>query len=391
MWILTHGRLKQARIDPIVSPGGLSSHVHSLVGANGVSADTTTAPDLDSASTCTTSGIHADMSAYWAPTLYSINDDGTFTPRTLSFVNTYYLMRGNVNITAFPRSLQLIGGNAMRRGPGPTTQANNTASFVCLNYKDGSTQTQTIPDYPCPQGLRTQILFPSCWNGVDLTSSDHSHVVYPMGDLADNGPCPASHNVRLPTLFYEFIWDVTNITNANHSQLVLANGDAMGYSFHGDFIAAWNETILQGAIDQCAGNLFNNLESCPPLAETLDRQASSQCTALSTEATSGKIPSLPGCNMVWNGPNAGKGLTQGCDPSKVMLKPDGYTATSSTSSNAGAAAAAKPSAAHKHEHKQAHKDKKEKKRPSSFSRKMEEKHKHKKDKKHRKEHEHRRH
>ncbi len=172
-----------------------------------------------------------------------------------------------------------------------------------------------------PSGLRTQVLFPSCWNGVDLTSPDHSHVVYPMGDNADNGPCPASHNVRLPTLFYEFVWGVHDDVNTGNSTWVFSNGDSIGYSFHADFIAAWEEDILQGAIDECAGLLFNNLESCPPLAKTLDRAGAAKCTAESTEAVSGSIPYLPGCNVIWNGPHAGKGLTPGCDPSKVMLHP----------------------------------------------------------------------
>ncbi|SNX87507.1 uncharacterized protein MEPE_06217 [Melanopsichium pennsylvanicum] len=338
MWILAHHDLKQARIDPIVSPGKVSSHVHSLVGANGVSADTTTARDLEEASNCTTSGILADMSAYWAPTLYSFNGNDTFTPRPLYYVNTYYLMRGNVPITAYPRGLQLLAGNATRTGPGPTTQADNIVSFVCLNYAQGSSQHPTLPPGPCPQGLRTQIVFPSCWNGEDLVSANHSHVVYPLGDNADNGLCPDTHNVRLPTLFYEFVWGVDDQDNTGNSSWVFSNGDAIGYSFHADFIAAWNETILQNAIDECAGNLFNNLESCPPLAETLDRDASEACSATSTEAKSGSIESLPGCNVIWNGPHAGKGLTKGCDPSNVMLKPAGWrSALNSTTTSASTA------------------------------------------------------
>ncbi|EST07270.1 protein of unknown function DUF1996 [Kalmanozyma brasiliensis GHG001] len=343
MWILSQKSLKQARVDPIVSPGRASSHTHQFVGANGISQDTTTAQALESASSCTTSNLRADMSAYWTPSLYTYNNaTNTFTPNQLSFVNTYYLMRGNVQITAFPKGLQMLGGNAMRRGPGPTKQADNTASFVCLNYKDGSSQTQTIPDRPCPQGLRAQILFPSCWNGKDLTSSptDQTHIVYPMGDNADNGQCPSTHPVRLPTLFYEFIYDVSNTDNSGNSKWVLANGDAMGYSMHGDFLAAWNETILQNAIDQCSGNLFGDLASCPPLNSTLDRAGSSKCNAASSEAVYPQsISSLPGCNMIWNGPNAGKGLTAGCDPSKVMLKPDNWTGSSNSSSSSVAAPA----------------------------------------------------
>lgn len=333
MWILVHHRLKQARIDPIVSPGGVSSHVHSLVGANGVSAVTTTAEDLDKASTCTTSGITADMSAYWAPTLYSFNSNNdTFAPRPLSYVNTYYLARGNVPIVAFPRGLQLLAGNAMRTGPGPTKQTDNIVSFVCLNYAQGSSQATLLPPGPCPQGLRTQIVFPSCWNGKDLVSQNHTHVVYPLGDNADNGPCPETHNVRLPTLFYEFVWGVDGQDNTGNSTWVFSNGDAIGYSFHADFIAAWDETVLQSALDDCGGNLFNDLESCPSLAETLDRPKSAACNTTSTEAIDGTIASLPGCNVIWNGPHMGKGLTPGCDPNKVMLKPPGWPDLASASS-----------------------------------------------------------
>lgn len=176
MWILVHHALKQARIDPIVTPGKLSSHTHSLVGANGVGANTTTAELLEQESTCTTSGLPIDMSAYWAPSLYSYNaDNDTFTRRPLDYVNTYYLMRGNVAITAFPRGLQLLAGSATRKGPGPTKQNDNTVSFVCLNYKDGSSQTPTMPKGPCPQGLRTQVVFPSCMERVpdSITVAEH--------------------------------------------------------------------------------------------------------------------------------------------------------------------------------------------------------------------------
>ncbi|KIS66428.1 uncharacterized protein UMAG_10221 [Mycosarcoma maydis] len=334
MWILAHQSLKQARVDPIVTPGGVSSHVHSLVGANGVSADTTTAESLEAASTCTTAGLHADMSSYWAPSLYSINPDGTFTPRQLYYVNTYYLMRGNVEIKAFPRRTSTAGGqcNAQRTR---TYEASRQYGIVCLpsTTPTAARNQRRFLHELVPQGLRLQVTFPSCWNGKDLVSADHSHVVYPLGDDADQGACPASHSVRLPTLFYEFVWDVTGITNTNNSELVLSNGDSMGYSFHADFISAWDETILQAAIDQCGGSLFNDLESCPPLAQTLDRQASRDCTATSTEAMSGTLASLPGCNMVWNGPHAGIGLTAGCDPTKVVMKPDGYMGSSNISSS----------------------------------------------------------
>jgi len=46
-----------------------------------------------------------------------------------------------------------------------------------------------FPNIKCPQGLRADIHFQSCWDGMNLDSPDHkSHVAY-FSDL-DNGKCP---------------------------------------------------------------------------------------------------------------------------------------------------------------------------------------------------------
>ncbi|PWZ03577.1 hypothetical protein BCV70DRAFT_142299, partial [Testicularia cyperi] len=335
MWILSQHPLKTARIDPLVSPGRPSSHVHSFVGSDGLQIDTVTVNQLESGSTCTTSGLDDDLSSYWAPQLYSFNAaDNTFTPNRLSFVNTYYLMRGgNIQIKAFPKGFKMIAGKATQSAPGPTQQSRDIVSFVCLDYVNGSSQTPTFPQKACPQGLRTQVIFPSCWNGVDLYQTDQSHVVYPLGPHPDNGDCPSTHPIRLPTLFYEFIWAVDGQNNANYSQWVLANGDAVGYSFHADFFAAWNETTLQSAIDQCEGNLFGDLQACPPFRSSLNRKGADACSAVSTEPTSGKLKALPGCNIVFNGPNAGKGLAEGCDPSKLAVTPAGWAPSAPTTTS----------------------------------------------------------
>lgn len=60
------------------------------------------------------------------------------------------------------------------------TLEQNAVSFACLGTS--TAQTNGFPNIKCPDGLRAQIFFPSCWNGVDLDSPDHkSHVVYPSG------------------------------------------------------------------------------------------------------------------------------------------------------------------------------------------------------------------
>lgn len=345
-FILSHGRMKTSRVDPIVSPGQASSHVHNFVGMNGINANTTTVDALEQASNCTTAPLTDDKSSYWAPQLYTYNSNGTFSPVPLAFVNTYYLMRGGkINHTAFPQGLKMIAGDAKATGPAATKVQQDAVSFVCLDYVNGSSQSKTFPQKACPQGLRTQIIFPSCWNGQSLYEKDMSHVVYPKGTSASTGTCPDTHTIRLPTLFYEFIWSVGKTNNVGNSSWVLANGDAFGYSFHADFFANWNVTTLQSAIDECSGSLFNSIEKCPPLARTVDRKAASKCRGESTEPLSGSLSYLPGCNIVYNGPHAGQGLAPGCDPSKVPNMPAGGVASDAlTSTSSSIVARSSPTA-----------------------------------------------
>lgn len=72
----SHKLLTQARIDPIVAPGGTSKHVHKFVGANTLS-DTVTYESLRAA-TMTTAEVSDDKSLYWQPTMYWKDGSGKF-------------------------------------------------------------------------------------------------------------------------------------------------------------------------------------------------------------------------------------------------------------------------------------------------------------------------
>lgn len=56
------------RADPIVNPGALSGHVHTIMGGNGFGFEM----DYKSTqkSTCSSCIVTQDMSNYWVPTLY---------------------------------------------------------------------------------------------------------------------------------------------------------------------------------------------------------------------------------------------------------------------------------------------------------------------------------
>lgn len=124
---------------------------------------------------------------------------------------------------------------------GQTSQidlAQRAVGFNCLNYAippEGSLYRHYLPpkeylDAHCANGVRIEMMFPSCWNGKDLDSSNHkSHVAYP--DLVINGNCPDDYPVRFPGLFYETIWE-TDVFAGKPGQFVMSNGDTQGESRH---------------------------------------------------------------------------------------------------------------------------------------------------------------
>src|ERR1700709_1541167 len=70
------GALVEGRMDPIISPGQTSSHVHTVQGGNSFALNMTDGQTLDS--TCTSSLVKNDKSNYWTPKLYFAADNGSF-------------------------------------------------------------------------------------------------------------------------------------------------------------------------------------------------------------------------------------------------------------------------------------------------------------------------
>jgi hypothetical protein len=116
-------------------------------------------------------------------------------------------------------------------------------TFTCLDTLYTRTgETTSMPTRPCKEGIMANIRFPTCWDGVNLDSEDHmSHVAYPAsGTFESGGPCPASHPVRIPQLFYEVIWDTRQFNDRSlwpedgSQPFVWSYGDFTGYGTHGD-------------------------------------------------------------------------------------------------------------------------------------------------------------
>ncbi|KAI9682422.1 MAG: hypothetical protein M1829_000214 [Trizodia sp. TS-e1964] len=317
------GRAGVARMDPLVNHGSLSDHAHVVHGGSGFSM-TSDANDLLK-SDCTSCAVKQDKSAYWTPALYFQSSDGKTTlVNQVGGMLAYYLFGEGygANPKAFPNGFKMLAGDKTLRNftwpvPDPpksdwhgdeTSQfalSQKALGFNCLDYTPGKTPEPSLfrhfmpeksfLDANCKNGLRLELMFPSCWNGNDLDSPNHkSHMAYPS--LVNTGDCPPGFGTRLVSLFYETIWD-TYAFRGQSGQFILSSGDTTGYGYHGDFIAAWEDNFLQKAVDTCT-NPSGKVEDCP-LFNLQSESQQGTCKfnlpdAISKEDTKGPRNGLPG-------------------------------------------------------------------------------------------------
>ncbi|OCL01175.1 WSC-domain-containing protein [Cenococcum geophilum 1.58] len=305
------GRLVRERLDPIVNPGAVSGHLHTISGGAGFGPSMTYAQARSAA--CSSCEIKEDFSNYWTPQLFYHAQNGSFIPVPVvgdgndqhGGMTVYYLQRGNSGekLHAFPEGFRMLAGDPFKRNftGGLDAQAVN---FACLGAD--KPETNGFPNYNCPGGLRAQLFFPACWNGKDLDSADHkSHMSYPAGQNYNNGPCPADFPVHLVSIFFEVLYDTNGFANewyGNSQPFVLANGDSTGYGFHGDFVNGWNVNVLQKAVDNCLADSGQVSDCHEVTTYTASECQACRLPSVVNEQVDGWMSALPGCNPVTNGP-----------------------------------------------------------------------------------------
>ncbi|KAI0856448.1 hypothetical protein F4860DRAFT_493128 [Xylaria cubensis] len=297
------------RLDPLVNPGVTGSpHLHQIIGGNAFKASMDPSNlDIPSAATCTTCTFAEDFSNYWTAVLYFQARNGTFKrvpqkgnvgfEQSNGGMTIYYtpVISGQGKVTAFKPGFRMIVGDPNNR---QSSNVPRQLTYTCLKSpmtRDG--ETPDFPKQPCPYGIMVNVRFPTCWDGKTLDPPDHaSHVTYPSsGTFESNGPCPASHPVKIPQLFYEVIWDTTQFNNkadwpADGSQpFVWSFGDKSGYGNHGDYVFGWKGNALQTAMDT------NCNINCPQL-KSQSIQQGNQCSvkAVVDETIDGWLDELPG-------------------------------------------------------------------------------------------------
>jgi len=217
--------------------------------------------------------------------------------------------QSNSQWQAFPKGLRMLAGTPSRRTFDPTDVSQTAPSFACIGVSGPETNAFPADPTKCTMGLRAQLWFPMCWDGVNLDSPDHkSHMAYPTSK--DGGNCPPTHTVRVPGVFFEVLFSVSGFPSQTAYQpFTFSCGDNTGYGFHGDFLSGWDYDILQQAINDptCLAsntNNGNNVLACNALAPYVKPSGSPQCLLTTPIAyvedlgMNHPLQALPGCNPV---------------------------------------------------------------------------------------------
>ncbi|KAF2786948.1 hypothetical protein K505DRAFT_258787 [Melanomma pulvis-pyrius CBS 109.77] len=281
------------RLDPLVNPDmHPSPHMHQVVGGNAFNASMPMT-DIAKLSSCTTCHFIEDLSNYWTANLYFKARNGSYKriPQMANQFNAgdnagltvYYTSPGPKITTAFKPGFRMLTGDATRR-TSENLGKNMQQCYRCFSEPnfggspyspclDPKWDTDYLPKQPCPGGIRSNIIFPLCWDGKNLDSPNHrDHVAHPVGGPTQfaivNGTCPASHPVKIPQVMLEVMWDTTAFNNKDDwpedgsQPLVLSTGDKTGFGQHGDYVFGWEGDTLQTAMDSAC-----YLRNCTKLTE----------------------------------------------------------------------------------------------------------------------------
>jgi hypothetical protein len=188
--------------NPIIAPGKRNGaqHVHDYAGNDSTNAASNLQVLKESSTTCT----NGDQSPIFWPVLRDLRgvgpdvgqDGGSLDGNVGSYVEptavdyTFH-GHGTRTMTAMPVNMTMVTGSA-KAATADGKGAN--AKYTCSGF--GNRMTDQYP--LCPQGSQMQRVFdfPSCWNGKDLDSEDHTeHLTYPD----ESGECP-DDQVPVPAL-----------------------------------------------------------------------------------------------------------------------------------------------------------------------------------------------
>lgn len=234
---------RSAQVDPIVSPGRTSSHLHDFFGT-APAAEATYDSLRASDTTCT---LAEDTAGYWAPSLYTKNNNGRYVQRLPSRAHAYYTRRGSGDppVQPFPPNLKMVAGNS---DASPKSQTTRVAWFDC-GPGNGPWSPPAQAPYLCPKDkkVRAHVRFPSCWDGTmpSAKGDDSAHMAYPTRNA-----CPAGW-IKVPQIHLLISY---SIQDGRGARLSSGGGPAVAnsiYTLHADYFHAWDQKAHSLLVDEC--------------------------------------------------------------------------------------------------------------------------------------------
>jgi hypothetical protein len=223
--------------DPIVYPGQVGrSHLHSYFG-NTLANAHSTAQSLSTSGNSTCGGGLLNRSSYWVPSIVDTRTGRPVAPRS----KTGYSLPAS-SIKYLPQGLRMIAGNML------ASADQDFSGWSCGEHT--LTGGSIPPNCPAGQDLSMHIIFPQCWDGVNLDSTNHkTHMAYPQG-----GACPTSHPIALPEITFNVHYPVPDSSASTYWRLssdMYGTDRPGGFSIHGDWYNAWDETAMRSWVDGC--------------------------------------------------------------------------------------------------------------------------------------------
>jgi hypothetical protein len=226
--------VRDAPDDPIVFPGQPgASHQHVFTGNKTINASSTLASLESGTSSCL---LSQDKASYWLPELYMSGK--AITP---FHARAYYRAGSLQTLSHIPHGLRIIAGDSKATAP----QNKSIAGWQCRTVSPDTVSVgkqALIPTCASTDLLEGSVVFPNCWDGVNLDSATHkSHMSYSVNDT-----CDTAHPVHIPqlTIAYRYPPGTTD------SSAYLASMNS-GLTLHADFFNAWDQPTLDALVDRC--------------------------------------------------------------------------------------------------------------------------------------------
>ncbi len=227
--------------DPLVFPDMPGrSHLHMFWGNTGVNA--TTKNFRSDRSTC--HGGAANSTGYWIAALIDTRDGRPLVPDNIfNYYKGGYEGVRPADFKAWPAGLRILAGNAASTQAQPVWARQHRWSCTGVEGLHGA-----IPANCTPGGeLVFEIVFPQCWDGVNLDSPDHkSHMAYPTGR-----GCPRTHPHAIPEIRYVVFFRTPDTGSSTLRLSSDTPGAPAGVSAHADWWDGWDQRWVQHLVTNC--------------------------------------------------------------------------------------------------------------------------------------------